>query len=126
MQNENNMEWNPPKILNKDLIMDSYRKSRGGNAEMITIYCAECNSPVLYYQKDGKGALFRCYIDRIIYPYQYNNLLIYGNSLNKIPQLKCINCNNAIGTPMIYKKEKRIAFGLFKNRFYKRKSSKIK
>ncbi len=116
----NNINWNPPTISKRDMIMDSYRKSRGGNAEMITIYCMTCNSPILFYQKDGKGNLYRCYIDRIIYPYHFKDFLKY--SIKNIPQLKCIVCDNSIATPMIYKKEKRLAFGLFNSKFYKRKN----
>jgi len=56
-------DWNPPHIDKRDMIMDSYRKSRGGLVEMITIYCSNYNSPVLFYQKDGRGNLFRCYLD---------------------------------------------------------------
>lgn len=113
-----NFSWNPPIIRKKDMIMDSYRKSRGGIAEMITIYCANCNSEVLFYQKDGRGNLFRCYLDRIIYPKEFSQYLQF----NKIPQLKCSKCKSPIGTPMIYKKENRLAFGLFHNKFYKRKN----
>lgn len=95
-----NSSWNPPHIDKKDMIMDSYRKSRGGRSEMITIFCANCNSEVLLYQKDGIGNLFRCYLDRIIYPKEFGNYLQFKNQINKIPQLICSNCKSPIGTPI--------------------------
>ena len=116
-----NSNWNPPHIDKKDMIMDSYSRSRGGISEMITIYCSNCNIEVLLYQKDGKGNLFRCYLDRIIYPKEFKQYLEFKNQLKEIPQLKCSKCQSSMGTPMIYKKENRLAFGLFRNKFYKRK-----
>ena len=112
--------WDPPELKYKDLINDSYRKSRGGNAKLITIYCAQCNCKILLYQKDGKGNPYRCYIDRIIYPAKYRISADNIVSIKDVQPLKCDYCSNSIGTPMIYKKEKRLAFGLFKGKFYKR------
>lgn len=121
-QKENS--WNPPEVDFKDMIKDSYRKARGGNAEMLTIYCSSCNTPVLYYQKDGQGNLFRCYLDRIFYPDEIASIGDTVSSTNDMPPLKCSKCDTLIGTPMIYQKERRLAFGLLNGRFYKRKGSK--
>jgi hypothetical protein len=123
-ETDNSLVWNPPFIEEKDTINDSYRKSRGGRAEMITIYCVSCSSPVIYYQKDGQGNLYRCYIDRIVYPYGYKDILHNKEISADQKQLKCRVCNTSIGTLIVYDKEQRYAYGLFRNKFYKRKDKK--
>lgn len=119
--NFNNTNWNPPQIKENEMITDTFRKARGGKAMMLTLYCASCNSPLLLYQKDGTGNLYRCYIDRILYPIKYRQMLSQFNNVKRFPQLKCQYCNAAIGTPMVYEKENRFAYGLFVGKFYRRK-----
>ena len=118
--NTKTIGWNPPHIKENEMIMDTFRKARGGNACMLTVYCVNCDTPLLFYQKDGKGTLYRCYLDRIIYPYQYKELLTRFDNVKDLPQLKCSHCGNGIGTPMVYEKEDRFAFGLFMGKFYRR------
>lgn len=59
---------------------------------------------ILLYQKDGLGILKRLYLDRIIIPLS----LADGNK-----NLICKKCNALLGIPMIYQKEKRLAYRLF-------------
>lgn len=48
------------------LVNDKYRLDRGGWSRILAINCKSCNMFLYYYQKDGKGPLKRCYLDRII------------------------------------------------------------
>lgn len=100
---------------------DRYRKTRGGNSELLKISCAACNDPVCLYQKDGPGDLLRCYMDRILRPQALTTPIAdyLSNTSDKKPEFKCTNCGITIGTPMIYKPEKRDAFSLRKGFFIK-------
>jgi hypothetical protein len=57
------------------------------------------------------GALKRTYLDRICKSEKFENL--QHLSFDKIPQLICPKCREHIGTPIVYKKENRLAFRLF-------------
>lgn len=93
---------------------DGYRRNRGGNSEILDISCTGCDSRVLIYQKDGPGHLKRCYLDRIVYQPESDNL-------DDETLLKCPGCNQLIGTRMIYKPENREAYGLVPGSFSKKK-----
>ena len=89
---------------------DTYKKARGGRSRLLDIFCADCDEHICLYQKDGPGILKRMYLDRIsdsVYADQQNVTLAY------IPQLICPQCKSHLGTPIIYKKESRLAYRLF-------------
>ncbi len=91
--------------------VDKFKKARGGYSRLLDIRCAKCDAHVCFYQKDGPGILKRMYIDRMLSPEKYQK---YSKlSVKNIPQLTCHNCNEHLGVPMIYKKETRLAYGLF-------------
>lgn len=100
------------------LKQDRYRKTRGGYARFIRLYCAKCSTFLATYQKDGPGVLKRMYLDRIFEPKHLSNL--QDDSLKKIPNLICSKCKEIIGTPIIYKKEKRLAVRLFEGSVVKK------
>ncbi len=93
------------------LISDKYKKVRGGHSRLLEIVCSKCQQPVCYYQKDGPGMLKRMYLDRIYGSNAFVNL--QHNSIKFIPELVCSACKEHLGVPMIYKKEDRLAYGLF-------------
>ena len=93
---------------------DKYFRSRERTSKLLDILCSKCNTKILLYQKDGRGNLHRCYIDRIYDPYIYSELQYNNNIRDKkyLPILRCFFCNEIIGYPMIYKKEGRLAYHL--------------
>ena len=93
------------------LKQDKYRKARGGHSRLLDVFCSKCGGHLFYYQKDGPGILKRTYLDRIFNSKKFENLR--GLSLTKIPQLICPACKEHVGTPIVYKKENRLAFRLF-------------
>ena len=90
---------------------DSYTKSRGSPA-MLIMSCADCQSYIMHYQKDGPGLLKRCYLDRIHSPEFLKKRQYEPFDKKTFPKLKCPSCQTVIGTPMIYEKEKRSAYHL--------------
>ncbi len=96
---------------------DHYQRVRG-KPHILAIHCSKCNELLLIYQKDGPGPLKRCYLDRIAWTSFKGDL--------KEQSLKCPNCSQIIAHPMIYKKEKRPAIKMIRQRFviknYHRKS----
>lgn len=40
-----------------------------GPSKTIDIFCKQCNSQLLKYRKGGKGALVKCFIERIVRDY---------------------------------------------------------
>jgi hypothetical protein len=100
---------------------DRFRRSRGGKAVVLRITCAKCKEMVLMYQKDGNGALMRCYLNRILDPPNLENLQ-YDSSIdqaNKMPALRCPKCYEMIGVPMLHR-EGRLAFRLVPGSYHKR------
>lgn len=79
---------------------DNYRHARGGNTKIYDLFCSQCGTFVLKYQKDGIGGLLRLYFDRIIDMGDFSD------------NLYCPKCSNLIGTKMIYKPESRFAYRL--------------
>jgi len=101
---------------------DRFMSSRGGTSAFYNIYCARCRQWLLLYQKDGKGNLFRLYLDRIHAP---ENLAMLHHSVGgsaKFPGLACSQCNTSIGVSMIYKREDRPAFRLIPGTIVRQKS----
>ena len=87
-------------------IIDAFTEKRG-EPKMFALYCANCNSYLFTYQKDGPGPLLRCYLDRI------------HSSFNIETELcSCSICNAQIGKKGIYEKENRLAFFLVLDSFF--------
>ena len=103
---------------------DSFFRSREKVAEMWDIKCLNCNAKVLLYQKDGRGRLHRCYLNRIFDPDSYSSLQDTVQSKKEMPLLKCQSCNETIGYPTLHW-EGRLAFLLVHGKWYYEKS-KIK
>jgi len=97
---------------------DKFKSARGGYSRLYEIYCRKCETRILTYQKDGPGSLRRLYFDRI------NDLdpsvqFLEGN-IKDTPSLICKNCNEILGNPYIYVKEKRGAFRIHQNAVVKK------
>lgn len=101
---------------------DRYAKTRGGNSHFLDIFCSACNSHIALYQKDGPGALFRIYLDRIFAPSALAALQHCDEGKKAIPNLQCQKCQALIGTPMVYELENRLAFRLARGSFVKKNS----
>lgn len=87
----------------QSLINDKYRRSRGGQAKVLSLDCTHCGQNICTYQKDGPGILKRIYFfDRI-----------KGFEPNIKKPLVCPNCKETLGTPLVYKKENRNSYRLF-------------
>ncbi len=103
---------------------DKFWRERGKTSKLLDIRCIMCEAKVLLYQKDGKGKLHRCYIDRIYDPPKYSNLQIELeiNTKNDMPILKCPNCNEDIGYPILHW-ENRLAYRLIYGKWKTNKST---
>ncbi len=114
-------KWGERRIKMKN---DSYRQERGGTAVMLDVSCANCGTKVLLYQKDGRGRLLRCYLNRIFEPPELEKLQREPNiaGTKDLKNLECPKCNEVLGTPMVYK-DGRLAFRLILGKFKKERSS---
>lgn len=92
---------------------DEYRTARGGRSKFIDLSCARCGKHIALYQKDGPGPLKRLYLDRIVGPSAFVVTLEKVRSLKEVPSFSCTSCREEFGIPMIYDKEKRLAYKLF-------------
>lgn len=99
---------------------DKYFKERGGTTQFYYLFCSTCGEYVALYQKDGPGTLLRLYLDRIFEP-EYLSMLQNKCEKNEVPALKCPKCNIVLGIPMVYEKEKRLAFRLIRGLLRKEK-----
>src|SRR4051812_17369227 len=88
---------------------DPYRDTRGGYARFLNIYCANCGSHILLYQKDGPGVLYRMYLDRIFAPEDLATLQNVED-LSQLPDLVCKSCGALIATLTIWEEETRKAY----------------
>jgi hypothetical protein len=103
---------------------DRFSKARGGASQFFNIFCSQCRTWILLYEKDRRGNLFRLYLDRIHAP---ENLAALKNqytvhSVNDISPLKCSNCNNLVAVGMIYEPENRLAYRLIYGTYVKQRS----
>lgn len=106
----------------KKFKQDKYRRMRGGKAMMLQIFCANCGTKIMEYQKDGEGYLHRCYLNRIIAP---PHLQVLQNDptiheIKDLPALICNSCNTVIGSPMRYI-DGRLAYRMRPGLFSKKK-----
>jgi len=108
------------------LKQDRYRKARGGKAQLLDLFCSECNTKIMVYQKDGDGGLHRCYLNRIFDPPLLSNLQNDSRIKNRseMPNLVCGKCRKLIGVPMLHT-DGRLAFRLINGAFHKSRSSHV-
>ncbi len=104
--------------MNFKLKKDKYKTARGKYSRLLNLSCRICGNFVLIYQKDGPGNIRRLYFDRIFHPQNMVNL--ESKSLSSVNILKCQNCKEEIGTPYLYKKEKRKAFKIYQDALIKK------
>ena len=90
---------------------DKYLKSRGGTYKIYDLYCTRCNKKLFTYQKDGKGALRRLYLDRI---------KKYHNKHTENKKVITCTCKKMIGYKYIFPSEARTAIKLFSGSLAKR------
>lgn len=103
---------------------DKYRKVRGMRTRLIDLLCRVCGNHVMVYQKDDyPGRLRRLYFDRIFFPTILVNL--ERKPLKHVRVLRCSKCKEDLGTPYVYKKERRKAFKVYQDAFVK-KSRRLK
>jgi len=98
--------------------IDKYKNARGTHSRLLNLYCRVCKNKIAIYQKDGPGNLRRLYLDRIFYPKNLTNL--ESKPWHKMLTLKCSKCKEDIGTPYIYKKERRKAFKVYQDAIIKK------
>ncbi|MEK6825136.1 MAG: hypothetical protein AABY02_04760 [Nanoarchaeota archaeon] len=97
---------------------DKYKTARGKHSRLLNLFCRGCGKKILTYQKDGPGNLRRLYFDRIFFPRKLTNLEV--KPIRALSRLSCPRCKENIGTPYVYKKEKRKAFKLYQDTLIKR------
>ncbi len=101
------------------MVLKLKKKAKGGQTTVYDIHCNTCNERIFVYQKDGKGNILRCYLDRILYP---ENLASLSEKkilkANEIPNLHCNSCNTLIATPR-KRDNGRIAFRMIPGYFHK-------
>ena len=102
------------------IVRDRYQKERG-NPQMLEISCANCGSRIIIYQKDGPGALIRCYLDRISWPPEYQDINRSNPTIKDLTNIECPDCGEVIATPMVYKSENRLAYRMIRGKFVKKK-----
>ncbi len=42
------------------------KPNKKGPTKTIMIFCAKCRAPLYKYRKGGKGALVKCFVERIV------------------------------------------------------------
>ena len=101
---------------------DRYLRARGGKAFFVEIFCGKCGTKLLLYQKDGDGQLKRCYLNRIFWPPELENLQRdpLMQEPKNVPPLACSNCKIVIGMA-IHHHSGRIAFRLRPGYFSKKR-----
>jgi hypothetical protein len=85
---------------------DKYLKARGGTYKIYEILCEGCGKRLYRYQKDGKGHIYRLYIDRIIGKKEQQDVVADK-------KLITCSCGKMIGYKYVYRKETRAAIKLF-------------
>lgn len=100
---------------------DKFTKARGGNAKFYILLCAQCRHEIFIYQKDGPGKLLRLYLDKFVAPKSVVEELHDIKTKSDMHGLQCPACGELLAVPMIYEKEKRLAYRLLNNKVLKRK-----
>jgi len=65
--------------------------------------------------------LIRCYLDRISWPSEYQDINQSNPTIRDLTNIECPDCSEVIATPMVYKKEKRLAYRMIRGKFIKKK-----
>jgi DNA-directed RNA polymerase subunit RPC12/RpoP len=99
-----------------------FTRARGGTSKFLLIRCTTCNTKILLYQKDGPGNLFRLYLDKIHAPAHLAQLQNTCENKAQIPPLICLRCGEKLGRAMLYKPEKRLAYGIIRGKLHSEKS----
>ncbi|WP_105169683.1 hypothetical protein [Pseudoalteromonas sp. T1lg23B] len=50
------------------------KPNKKGPVRTIDIFCANCSQPLFKYRKGGKGALVKCFVERIVKNHTNDNL----------------------------------------------------
>jgi len=98
---------------------DRFLKDRGGTFQILDIICTKCGRTVIVYQKDGKGTLYRTYLNRIMAPEDLASLQDSEKTKDGLSNLNC-KCGSLIGIPMLHW-EGRLAFRLIPGSYKKHK-----
>ena len=100
---------------------DRYLRARGGTAKFLDLYCSNCNTWLLLYQKDGDGRLLRCYLNRIFAPANLEALQHDPNILKPrdMKLLLCSGCGQQVGIPTLHH-DGRLSFRLINGSFKKK------
>lgn len=64
------------------------KPNKKGPVKTVEIYCAKCKTKLLKYRKGGKGALIKCFKERIV------------DDLTLVPG-QCPNCQQIFGRDML-------------------------
>jgi ribosomal protein S27E len=104
---------------------DRYRAVRGGSSAYLTIGCAACGTPLLLYQKDGPGTLYRMYLDRILAPPALASLQHTCASKEDMPNLTCPACGAVVAAPAHTPSARRLAFRVIRGRLVKKRSNGV-
>lgn len=64
------------------------KPNKKGPTQTVDIACAKCKAPLFKYRKGGKGALVKCFIERIVRDYTED-------------QQHCPHCNSEFARPAI-------------------------
>lgn len=103
----------------REIKKDKYWRDRGSVHIVINIVCASCGNNVFVYQKDGRGNLYRAYLNRILAPEALASLQDQSITVKQMHNLVC-SCGNLIGIPM-HHWEGRLAFRLVHGAYQKRR-----
>jgi len=101
----------------RKLKKDKFFHSRGGICQVLTLFCSKCGQEFMVYQKDGKGALYRAYLNRILDPEPLASLQDKAKTVTDMSNLKC-NCGQLLAVPMLHW-EGRLAFRLVRGAYKK-------
>lgn len=106
----------------REIKKDKWFRDRQSTCVVLGIRCSKCGKEVLLYQKDGRGALKRLYLNRILSPETLASLQDTIQNEKQMKMLKC-GCGENIGIPMLHR-EGRLAFRLIPGSFTKHKEKK--
>lgn len=101
-------------LMNMKIKKDKYRQSRGGGSQFLEVTCSACSHRVLIYQKDGKGALVRLYLDRIHHPEELVARVSGWQTLRDMSDLMCDLCGAHLARKMVYERENRLALRIIR------------
>ncbi len=87
-------------------------------SRFLAIYCAQCDTFIAKYRKEGSGRLIRMYLERMMAadesPMEFKNEI-----KEKIPRLTCFECGQILGK--LNPKSSPASYNLIKGTFRKKK-----